>query len=150
MIYSTANLANKYDITDPKFKTAFDFMNRKDLDSLPLGPVELEHGVRANIQENITKPAEEMLFETHEKYMDIHFIVSGEEKIEFCNRDQISVANPYSAEKDITQYTGSDDCSFVILRAGDFAFTSYEDAHKPNIAVDAPAKVRKIVFKIPV
>ena len=52
-MYSTEiGLEYKYDLTSGKFKTAFEFLKRKDLARLPEGWIELDNGVRASVQHN--------------------------------------------------------------------------------------------------
>lgn len=150
MFYGALNTAYKYDLQDPKFKTAFAFLDRQDLVELPLGWIDLDHGVRASVQEYTTQPEAELDFETHEKYFDIHYMVKGEEKIGVCIRDGLVTKIPYSPESDIQFYADPAQFGCVYLREGDYTVVAYEDAHKPHIAAGNPMPVRKIVLKVPV
>ena len=150
MFYGALNTAYKYDLNDPKFKTAFAFLKRSDLAALPVGWIDLEHGVRASVQEYTTQPAGELDFETHEKYFDIHYMVKGVESIGVCIRDGLKSKIPYAAENDIAFYHDPEHYGEVFLREGDYAVVGYEDAHKPHIAPGKPMAVKKIVIKVPV
>lgn len=76
MIY--ANINNRdYDFESPLFEIAYAFLTRKDLLQLPVGRINLENGVYANVQEYETKPENECTFETHKKYFDIQYVVSA-------------------------------------------------------------------------
>ena len=150
MIYGALDTAYKYDLQDPKFRTAFAFLERKDLAELPLGWIDLENGVRASVQEYVTQPVNELDFETHEKYFDIHYMVRGEEKVGVCIRDGLVTKIPYAEENDIQFYEDPAQYGCVWLREGDYTVVAYEDAHKPHIAAGAPMPVRKIVMKVPV
>lgn len=150
MIYGALETVAKYDMNDPRFKTAFAFLARKDLEELPTGWMELDHGVRASVQEYVTQPENELDFETHEKYFDIHYMVKGIEIVGVCIRDGLKNKIPYSDENDIEFYHDPEHYGCVFLREHDYAVVGYEDAHKPHVAAGKPMAVRKIVIKVPV
>ena len=150
MFYGALETANKYDLKDPKFQTAFAFLQRDDLADLPLGWIDLDHGVKASVQEYATQPENELDFETHEVYFDIHYMVRGEEKIGVCIRDELRTKTPYAEENDIQFYYDPDQYGIIYLREGDYTVVAYEDAHKPHVAVGEPKTVKKIVIKVPV
>jgi YhcH/YjgK/YiaL family protein len=150
MIYGALETAYKYDLNDPKFKTAFAFLARKDLADLPVGWIDLDNGVRASVQEYVTQPASELDFETHEKFFDIHYMVKGVEVVGVCMRDGLKVKIPYSVENDVEFYYDPEHSSAAFLREGDYTVVGYEDAHKPHVAAGQPMAVKKIVIKLPV
>ena len=150
MFYGALSTADKYDLKDPRFETAFAFLARKDLADLPVGWIELAHGVRASVQEYVTQPAEELNFETHEKYFDIHYMVRGTEIVGVCIRDGLKTKIPYDEANDIAFYHDPEFSGSVYLREGDYTVVGYEDAHKPHAAAGEPMAVRKVVIKIPV
>lgn len=140
----------RYDLSQPKFQTAFDFLRRKDLDQLPEGWVELEHGVRASVQRYTTSPAVELDFETHEKYFDVQYMVDGIELVGVVNVRDLIGKIPYDSEDDIAFFHDPEHSGAVLLRTGDFVVLSPQDAHKPRCAAGAPMAVNKIVVKVPV
>ena len=80
MISFRNGLEYKYDMTAPEFRTAFEFLKRKDLADLPVGWIELENGVRASVQRYTSFGWDENKFEAHEKYFDIQYVVKGRER----------------------------------------------------------------------
>ena len=50
MLSGTMGMERGYDLSEPKFQTAFAFLRRTDLASLPEGWISLENGVRASVQ----------------------------------------------------------------------------------------------------
>jgi len=60
-----------------------------DGDNLYVNPVQL-----------VTRPESECLFEAHQHYADVHFIVEGQEKIVVQASSSIQITEPYSPEKD--------------------------------------------------
>lgn len=85
---------NKYDITAPKFQTAFAFLKRSDFAKLADGWYELDNGVRASVQHYTTFPAADLDFETHVHYFDIQYMVSGQEMIGVVNAEGLTVKIP--------------------------------------------------------
>jgi hypothetical protein len=104
MISGTISCPNKYDLKQPKFQTAFAFLQRDDLTALPEGWLELENGVRASVQHYTTTLASEPKYETHERFLDIQFMAAGEEWIGCTRREGLTIETPYDAENDITFY----------------------------------------------
>ena len=150
-MFSTVNgLEYKYDLTAPEFRTAFDFLKRDDLETLPDGWIELDHGVRAGVQSYESFKWNENMFETHDKYFDIQYVVKGREVCGVCRRSGLRTAVPYEEERDITFYEDPQFCSYVLLEEGDFIVLSPEDAHKPRCLSGESMKIKKIVIKVPV
>ena len=151
-MFSFANgLEYKYDISNKAFKTAFEFLKRKDLSDLEKGSLELENGVKVKILEYNSKSWEESTWETHDNYFDIQYIVKGSEYMGVCSRDELTqVVKPYNPEKDITLYADPAVYGKILLRAGDFAVLAPEDGHKPSVFVKESIPMKKIVLKVPV
>ena len=141
----------KYDFSAKKFKIAFDFLKRKDLADLPVGWIELEEGVRASIQRYTSFNWNENMFETHEKYFDVQYVIEGKEICGVCNRSELGKVNvPYDSENDITLYNEPDYYGTVFLNAGDFIVLGPEVAHKPRCAIENQMPIKKVVIKVPV
>ena len=51
MFSTKTGLEYKYDLSERKFRVAFEFLRRTDLADLPVGWIDLEEGVRASVQE---------------------------------------------------------------------------------------------------
>ena len=100
------------------------------------------------VQEVQNRPEEGALFEAHRKYIDIQFVISGEELQGYAPLSSLKIKDAYDLEKDIAFYNG--DGSLFHLTPGSFAIYFPNDAHKPNLMIDKPAALKKIVVKIPV
>jgi len=140
----------KYDLTAPKFQTAFSFLKRADLAELAEGWYELGDGVRASVQRYTTFPAAELDFETHIDYFDVQYMVSGQEMIGVVSAQGLETKIPYDKNNDIQFYHEPAFSGAVFMRAGDYIVLAPEDAHKPRCAAGAPMAVNKIVVKVPV
>jgi biofilm protein TabA len=89
--------------------------------------------------------------ETHKKYIDLHYIISGEEKIGFAgNWDPVLSDKDYSGENDAVLYDKTPDEIFLILNKGKFVIFDPGEIHRVCIANNEVQSVRKVVFKIKV
>ena len=85
--------------------------------------------------------------EVHNKYLDLHFLIFGEEKQEFYDRREVKEAVPYNAVNEAALCVFPDERNELILRPGFFTLYFTDDAHAPQLAVDIPRIVRKVVVK---
>ncbi len=138
------------DLNEPKFLTAFAFLQRGDLGELPIGWIELDNGVRASVQSYLTMPDEALDFETHDRYYDLQYLIDGEERIGVAQRRDLVEKSEYSSADDITFYKTPEIAGAVVLQAGDYAIFTPKDAHKPHCIARKTQSVKKIVVKIPV
>ena len=95
-----------------------------------------------------TKEREECFFESHKKYIDMQFIVSGEEVIEVENSKNLICTQEYDEEKYIAIYKNTKQASLIFLKAGDIAIFYPQDAHMPCIRTTKCDKVVKVVVKV--
>jgi len=97
-----------------------------------------------------SKDRESCFFESHRKYIDVQFILGGEEIIEVSNINHLGVSLDYSEELDFIKYQDKKECSSIVLKAGDVAIFYPQDAHMPCIKVKESIKVVKAVVKVSV
>lgn len=150
MILDTLANSGRYGAVHPLFPIAFDFLKMADWGKVADGKVELAGGNRlyAIMQSYLSRTYEAGKYEDHRKYIDIQYIISGEERIEYLHDAKgLDVSSPYDAEKDIAFY-GSKPGTPAILRAGSFMILFPGEIHKPSLALDAPSAVRKAVIKV--
>ena len=141
-----------YERLHPPFAPAFDYLRTFD-PATPDSKVVLEpEKLFALPQRYDTAPAATKRFEAHRRFIDIQFILEGEEIIEHAPIERLpDVTEPYTAERDLMFFRDPAACSCTLLRAGDFAIYFPADGHKPGCqAGAAPSAVRKIVMKIAV
>ena len=145
------NIKNRrlYETAHPLFSQAFDFIKKYLAEPMPVGKYEiLGDAFFAMVQEYDSKTDAKM--EVHDKYIDLQFIIEGDEKMLWAEREGLPIITPFPEGKD-TEIVGEGDApSAFILHAGDFAIFYPSDAHKPGLAVTDPAPVKKIVLKIKV
>ncbi len=126
---------------------ALEWAKANDLAALESGRYDIDgEALFLNLNEYETKLFEECKFEAHKRYIDVHFMVSGVERIDSQDTGKCD-AEPFNEEGDFMLLDG-EAATQVVLTPGTFAAYFPEDAHKPGIAIDAPAHVKKGVFKV--
>lgn len=93
-----------------------------------------------------TIPQEESFFEAHRRYLDIHIMVEGEERVD-VNRPEDLVLTEAQEGNDFYAYQGESWHS-AVLRPGAFLVVFPGDAHRIKVQVDGPRTVSKAVFKV--
>lgn len=151
MVYDSLEALKNYADVIPNFDKVAEFLSR-DLSALPDGRVELDgDNLYASLNTYNTKPIENCLFESHDRYIDIQILLSGEE---ICgvspSSERLEVATPYDTAKDYRLLQVPDwPCAMLPLHPGVFAIFWHDDAHMPGVAIDEkPSSVRKCVIKI--
>ena len=91
---------------------------------------------------------EESFFEAHEKFLDIHLMLEGSERVEIAPPETLAQFQSVP-ENDFYAYRGEGHYKMV-LSPGDFLVVFPADAHKIKMQVDGPCTVTKAVFKIKV
>lgn len=104
--------------------------------------------IYAIVQHYETMHASEVLWECHDKYLDIQYIVSGEETIVWAERDRIENWNTYDEGNDCC--VAEANCAGVplALSDGQFAIFAPQDAHKPRCVRTTPSHITKVVLKV--
>lgn len=102
-----------------------------------------------------TKPRNELRPEIHRKYIDVQFLADGgPENAAYYNDDGTNTVSEdlLGTMRDILFYEDNPEIreGIIPLEVGTFAVYFPWDVHVPAIAVNGiPAKIRKIVIKVP-
>ncbi|MCX6550067.1 MAG: YhcH/YjgK/YiaL family protein, partial [Acidobacteria bacterium] len=140
--------AHRYHALDARLARAFEFLQQTDLAALEEGRYELDGAnLYALVQHYTTKRPDQGRWEAHQRYADLQCVVTGTERMGYGPLDRFTGLG-YDAEKDVEFLTGSGD--YLQLKAGEFVVLWPGEVHMPQMAVDAPGPVKKIVVKIAV
>jgi YhcH/YjgK/YiaL family protein len=160
-IFGTLEVVKKQ-LCDKKFDIAFEYLEKvlkdgtvenKRLIKLPIGAfekVDLDNCNFALEQVYNSKKRNECFFESHKQYIDVQFILQGEEIIEVSNSNDLVVESAYSEKIDLVKYKDTSKSSHIMLKKGDVAIFFPEDAHMPCVKVKESLKVIKTVVKVQV
>jgi YhcH/YjgK/YiaL family protein len=124
------------------------FLQEGNVTQLAPSRIELDGDkVFAMIQHYETKPKEQGTWEAHRKYIDIQYVAEGQELMGYANLGHLQ-AGEYDSEKDYLLLKGEG--SYVLMKPGTFVILTPQDAHIPQIAVNQPQPVKKVVVKVAV
>ena len=149
MIYDRFSNCEKYYVFGDKFKKAFDFLKNTDLKNIEDGSYEIQgQEIYANIQSLNTKSPEEKKWEVHRKYIDIQYVISGEEKMGYgVLEDFNQITQAYDEQKDV-EFLNGDTFNFVNVQEGDFVVFFDNDVHAPMLAINESMLIKKVIVKI--
>lgn len=142
-------LAVSYFKNKDRWDKAFAFMKDNDLTKLELRRYDIDgDNLFALIQEYVSKNVEDARFESHQRYIDVQYVVSGKEKMGIASVSQKQdVLEPYDATNDIEFMTVSQDVSCKASPERFFIFFP-SDLHRPGLKDGENSQVRKVVLKL--
>lgn len=139
--------ARQYHTNKKYFDEAFAFLKNHDLNKLAPGKYPIDgDNVYASVTYDSTKDYDKSRWESHKKYIDLQYVISGEEKIGVAPASGLTVTEPYSQEKDVAHYSGPG--KIYDAKPGTFFLFFPGTAHRPNITTNGNKPDRKIVIKI--
>lgn len=146
MIFDKIENAQKYFPLHPGFKEAFAFLAQQEIATLPLEKIELAGSdLFVMLSNKAGKTPEAAKIEAHKNYIDIQYLISGEEKIGWKAYPECKeVEKPYDSVKDIEYFADSPQTYFS-LTPGSFAIFFPEDGHVPMIG---EGMIHKAVVKV--
>jgi YhcH/YjgK/YiaL family protein len=110
----------------------------------------LDEKIHASVFKKLTAPFEEARLEAHRAFADIHFLLSGKEKIGWYQMKGLEIETPYDMEKDLffLKKTRHPDAE-IIMDTDLFVLFFPEEIHMPLLIADEkPSLVLKGVIKI--
>jgi YhcH/YjgK/YiaL family protein len=139
--------AKQYHLNQAAWDKAFAYLKNTDLTKLANGRHVIDGtNVYAIVTEAPTKDYDKTAFESHQKYIDFQYVITGEENMAKAPVTSVTVSKPYDGPTDIGFYTGEG--KIYTVPAGTFMLFFPPDAHRPNITPGGNKVVKKIVIKI--
>jgi biofilm protein TabA len=131
-------------------RRGMDYIVQNDIFTMELGKHLIEGELLfALIQETTTKEFQLQKPESHRQYIDIQYLVSGEEKIGVAKLSSSQlVTEDFFETKDVAFYGKLQNELELILHPGAYAVFFPTDIHRPCCTVKADRKIRKAVIKI--
>lgn len=115
---------------------------------IAIGTYQINPRVKAIVYEYETKVKNEVGYEAHRKNIDIQYLLKGEERVACLPVEKLKETTPYSEEKDAAFFTASVQPIEMTLGGGYFAIFFPQDGHMPQLSVDEPKMVKKVVVKV--
>lgn len=147
MILDNIKNASLYYNLSERIQLGLKYLQETDLSKLEPGKYEIDGtNVYAAVSSYESRTMDKLKWEAHKNYIDIQYIVDGSEKMGYSHISEMHSPTEYNETKDVLFYQGNGD--FVTVRANNFAIFFPEDVHAPNMAVDTPSPVKKVVVKV--
>ena len=146
MILDTLENYQLYSTINERIAKGFAFLRKTDLDAIPSGKHDIEGDtIFALVQEYPTKPLNECKLESHKKYIDIQYVIRGEEFMGVTTKNNQKILEQ-DEDKDYTFYEGT--TSLVRVSKGMFTIFFPDDLHQPCVQTESAAEVKKVVIKV--
>ncbi len=128
-----------------RIQDVLEYIRSGKTNELDCGRHDLFDGVYVNVSQYQTKEAS--FFEAHRRYIDIHFMISGEEIVEVADVNTMSVTKDYDDTSDAL--LGMAAGKQYVLKEGQYMVLLPQEAHMPGISRGINRQVKKAVFKVP-
>ena len=151
MIYDHISNIATYKGISHNIALGLDFLMQMKPDTV-VGTYQINQRLKVIVSEYETKLENENGYEAHRKNIDIQYLLSGEERIACLPIERLKETKAYSDEKDAAFYSADINLqpSYLSLLPEYFAIFFPQDGHMPQLCVDKPMKVKKVVIKVEV
>lgn len=150
MITSTLAQLHWYKTISPNFEKAITYALSTDFTTMETGKYTIDgENVLAIVNEYTTKPVSECDPESHRDYADIQIMITGAERFGYIPLDGQQASTPYRPENDVAFYSiPSEALNYITLLPGQFIIFFPSDIHQPEVFIQQPDLVRKVVLKV--
>jgi len=150
MIVTNIKDVNRYKTLSPEIAKAIEYIQSnkwKDLPTdkkrYPIYPNEVE-AMRMTYE-----ASEDGTWESHENWIDIQMIISGEEIMRFAPTNTLKKEGEFLKEKDYQKWSGVS-TQELLVNQDELIFFFPEDGHIPNIRSIYMGSIDKVVIKVKV
>lgn len=112
------------------------------------GTYRLNPRVKAIVSEYNTQKVNEHGYEAHKRFIDIQCNLKGTEIVCYLPIEKLIEVKPYDSKMEASFYTTEEKPHKIIIGNGYFAIFFPQDGHKPQLCIDDPMLVKKIVIKV--
>jgi biofilm protein TabA len=129
---------------------AFDYLHKLEPGKIVPGRTAIVgDDVFATASTGTTRPVEDGRFEVHRKFIDVQYIVKGQEMMGFRPQvDGLVVVEPFAEAKDVGFFARPDEYTRVPVREGQYAVFFPGQAHMPGRDLEGPHEFVKVVVKV--
>ncbi len=140
--------ARQYAANSSRWDKAFAYLRNTDFSSLQPGRYPIDgDDVYAVITLGTGKLPDTTMWEAHRNYEDIHYVISGKEKIGIVPLSKAKPVGEYNSARDLGHFSAKG--IFYIAEPGTFFIITTKEAHKPGIkADDYGGEVKKLFIKV--
>lgn len=147
MIYGDIKDISKYKMISKNLSDAIDYILTENYKNGVIGKNIIdEEIIYFNLVDGIMTK-DENFFEIHKKYIDIHIVISGEEKIAFSSKERLKLKREYQSDDDSELFEGKIE-EFVYLDPQKFVIFFPNEAHSALLKIKENKKIKKVIFKV--
>ncbi|MGT2833190.1 YhcH/YjgK/YiaL family protein [Streptococcus halotolerans] len=140
--YETIEKIDKHELLD----IIRPVLSNLDVSDLETGMHTVNDEFYFNVIQYESTTEDQRVWESHRREYDVHYIISGEERIYHNFLTQMTLGD-YDEAGDWQQMTGKQ-ASELVLSPGNVLILDANDAHKTGLIVRESETIRKIVFKL--
>ena len=144
---NSVEFMKQYESNKALWDKAFAFLGNSKLATMAPGKYPIDgDNAYAMISAGLPKKLEDVKWESHKKYIDLQYVISGKIKIGVAPVAKATVTEPYSENRDAANYNV--DGKYLTATPKEFFLFFPQDAHRPDIKVDGADSLKKLVIKI--
>jgi len=148
MVYDSISYLNTYLRISEDIRIGLEWLHDINFNE-EVGVYQLNPRVKAIVSEYTTKHENEYGYEAHRQYIDIQYLINGREKICSLPLEYLKETKAYNEENDAAFYKEeSVRPQELLLGDGYFSIFFPQDGHMPQLCVDKPEQVKKVVIKV--
>jgi YhcH/YjgK/YiaL family protein len=147
MIFDKLSNASLYYGNNDRLYRALKWLQATDFNTLQDGRITIDgNEIYANISTGSTKPEMQTKIELHTKYIDIQYVITGEEYIGILPKERLGTEISRDEEKDHYGFEGKSD--LILVPQGFFMVLYPQEGHAPRIMKEKQASTRKAIVKV--
>lgn len=129
------------------WKAAFNYL-KNDLAATEAGKYPLKGDeVVAIVSDYQTKMQDDAKWESHRKFIDLQYVIDGEEKMGLLSLKKSKLAGEYQEDHDVILF-GEQEGEYYVANPAVFFLFFPDDVHRPCIRIGESKPVKKLVIKI--
>lgn len=134
----------------PALQKGFAYLLSHDFTKMAPGRYPIEGDtIYANLDSYVSRDKTQCRPEAHRRYIDIQYIVKGQEVIGYSSAiDTLSASEPYDEARDIIFFDDMFAESGIVMREGMYAVFFPQDVHRPCCRIEKSEEVLKVVVKV--
>ena len=144
MILDRLDRSDHYEPMHKGLAAAFEYLRRPDLANVPVGKHPIIDDLVYVLVSNEQSRGANARLEAHRKYLDVQFVISGDERIGWSPIERLTATEPYDPSRDIGFFADEPQAWFAV-KPGEFAIFLPTDAHAPLAGTGA---IHKAVVKV--
>ena len=144
---NSTEFMRQYENDKALWDKVFTFLGDSKLATMAPGKYPIDgDNAYAMISAGPPKKLEDVKWESHRKYIDLQYVISGKVKLGMSPIAKATITEPYSEGRDAANYNVEG--KYLTATPKEFFLFFPQDAHRPDIKVEGADSLKKLVIKI--